>query len=1075
LKLDRDITVFLFLGVVCLISAINIPPLQAERAGINFGVKTVPMRSDDLHRVTTKLRLPGVHSQAKSSVHISIAAALARVLRQYDRQAYQAAHESFRRGDLSSARLLLEGLLEQLVSNEEDWGDETNERLTRLEQTRIFLAHVLLKQAEPKKALELLEKPGTPIDDYLHWLRAEAHESMGSFAEAVTEFTQILELAPSALHPRALVRRAHALFRVGDWKEAAAAHRKVRSLYPDYPRRAISLFELGRSLEALEKPEKAMEAYQTLCFEFPYKSVAMEAEKRIEVLNSQGAKPVLQHSFSKRLDRYQDLRINKHWTIAERLLVQLSADAGTDAEHTGLQNRILYERARLELGRRNFATSAGHFELLVRRAKNRDKHAGIQLDLVRKYLSRAYRGMGDHERALKTRAARHPNQRARALDRAEYLRSHGLYREAHAIFETHYTMREKSGWEFSWSLYKNGHFEQAIKNLEQLAKKSSGRRRSKYLYWLARAHHHAKNTEDAKGFYYEILDKHKRTYYAIQAQSRLWDLEQGAGGGVQATTAVLTASGDEAVDAFDQVLEELDRKRDAFDLEERTSQRGAEPALVEHDDRDAPTQMTSNENTPPDAANIGGNLEDAPKCRMPADYRGSRSRACMENDYSIYSSWARTGEFGGPLIVTPTDVKTIATGLAYTIRQKSEGLTKRKRARKKGRSKPFEFERDPLIGPEWTMSGRIHWDGPLRSGSGFVRAKNGEVMGPMPSQIRAYDEETYLDGLRRGSKYAGDLFPELTRAHWLRSVGLFSPARWAARDVAIEFLGIKNRVMPRRGPIELKTRRWNYYIDNRRSNRRGFWGTTNEELRFPVPTKGTARKAFVERQRLIHSQRHLLEPIVVDALKNAGDHFMVREFTLSRPGWYRRNPHGDARAKWMQAYPRAFPQLVYERAMENGLNPYLLWAIMTVESSYNPDSISPARAMGLLQVIPKTGLKTAMLLGDEQFGPHDLLDEKTAILHGAYYYGRLVHKFRGQELLAIAGYNGGPHRVGDWLDMRGHIPLDEFVEEIPYNEAREYTKKVTRFLALYLDLYERRTDLYIGQKLRSNYREHPNF
>jgi soluble lytic murein transglycosylase len=148
---------------------------------------------------------------------------------------------------------------------------------------------------------------------------------------------------------------------------------------------------------------------------------------------------------------------------------------------------------------------------------------------------------------------------------------------------------------------------------------------------------------------------------------------------------------------------------------------------------------------------------------------------------------------------------------------------------------------------------------------------------------------------------------------------------------------------------------------------------------------------------------------------------------------------------------------------------------MTVESSYNPDSISPARAMGLLQVIPKTGLKTAMLLGDEQFGPHDLLDEKTAILHGAFYYGQLVRKFRGQELLAFAGYNGGPHRVGDWLDMRGHIPLDEFVEEIPYNEAREYTKKVTRFLGLYLDLYEGHTNLYIGQKLRPSYREHPNF
>jgi soluble lytic murein transglycosylase len=87
----------------------------------------------------------------------------------------------------------------------------------------------------------------------------------------------------------------------------------------------------------------------------------------------------------------------------------------------------------------------------------------------------------------------------------------------------------------------------------------------------------------------------------------------------------------------------------------------------------------------------------------------------------------------------------------------------------------------------------------------------------------------------------------------------------------------------------------------------------------------------------------------------------------------------------------------------------------------------------------------------------------------------LVQKFHGHELLAMAGYNGGPHRVSEWLDMRGDQPLDEFVEEIPYDQAREYTKKVTRFLHMYMRAYEGRSDLYIGQQLQRDYRIMPNF
>ena len=195
---------------------------------------------------------------------------------------------------------------------------------------------------------------------------------------------------------------------------------------------------------------------------------------------------------------------------------------------------------------------------------------------------------------------------------------------------------------------------------------------------------------------------------------------------------------------------------------------------------------------------------------------------------------------------------------------------------------------------------------------------------------------------------------------------------------------------------------------------------------------------------------------------------MVRRLTLEK------GIRGSAQRR-RDAYPRAFPELVIPQSLKWGVNPYLIWALMTVESSYNPDSVSTAEALGLLQVIPRTGLKNAELLGDDDFGHYDLLDEDVAIRHGVFYFAQLVRKFRGQELFAMAGYNGGPHRVAEWIDMRGDMPMDEFVEEIPYDQAREYTKKVSRFLHMYLRIYENQNTLYIGQHVDRSWLTMPNF
>jgi soluble lytic murein transglycosylase len=362
---------------------------------------------------------------------------------------------------------------------------------------------------------------------------------------------------------------------------------------------------------------------------------------------------------------------------------------------------------------------------------------------------------------------------------------------------------------------------------------------------------------------------------------------------------------------------------------------------------------------------------------------------------------------------------------------------------------------------------RIHWEGRDDSPLVFDRYDGGEAIGPHPEEPRAYVDAKYDGGLDRALEEIGELFPELERARWLVDVGMLKEARWAVRDVSLEFRRLYKLPVPRSTPHQLPDKRMIPLIDNRRQ-KRATWGYIENEYRWPVPERAKARDEMLARQReIISNKRDIVKPLVA-ALKEVGDYYMVRRYTRD----YRL---GRGSERLSQLFPRAFPDLVLPMAEYYGVNPYMVWALMTVESSFNPDSVSTAAALGLLQVIPRTGLKTAALLEEEDFGHYDLLDEDVAVKHGTFYIGRVVRKFHGQELLAFAGYNGGPHRVAEWLDQRGDQPLDEFIEEIPYNQAREYSKKVTRYIGLYMRLYEDEGRLYIGQKLRRDYKAQPNF
>jgi soluble lytic murein transglycosylase len=137
-------------------------------------------------------------------------------------------------------------------------------------------------------------------------------------------------------------------------------------------------------------------------------------------------------------------------------------------------------------------------------------------------------------------------------------------------------------------------------------------------------------------------------------------------------------------------------------------------------------------------------------------------------------------------------------------------------------------------------------------------------------------------------------------------------------------------------------------------------------------------------------------------------------------------------------------------ARRYGLDPDLLFAVMRVESVYQRRIISHAGAIGLMQIMPRTGRLIADKLGLRDMTATDLLDPKTNIELSAWYFSSLLQRMEGRLPLAIAGYNGGPHNVRAWIRSYGaHVPMDAFLERIPFSETKRYVRRVLGYYTSY--------------------------
>jgi len=159
----------------------------------------------------------------------------------------------------------------------------------------------------------------------------------------------------------------------------------------------------------------------------------------------------------------------------------------------------------------------------------------------------------------------------------------------------------------------------------------------------------------------------------------------------------------------------------------------------------------------------------------------------------------------------------------------------------------------------------------------------------------------------------------------------------------------------------------------------------------------------------------------------------------------------QADAEIRGSYPLPHQAIIGEMSRKYSVEKSLLYAIIRAESGFLQDAKSCRGALGLMQMMPFVAHDLASKLALEQFSAEHLKEPKVAIELGALLLATLKRQFDHMHLV-VAAYNAGPHHVQKWLDHFGNLPTELFIERIPFQQTRDYVKKVLPSKSLYTAL-----------------------
>lgn len=145
-------------------------------------------------------------------------------------------------------------------------------------------------------------------------------------------------------------------------------------------------------------------------------------------------------------------------------------------------------------------------------------------------------------------------------------------------------------------------------------------------------------------------------------------------------------------------------------------------------------------------------------------------------------------------------------------------------------------------------------------------------------------------------------------------------------------------------------------------------------------------------------------------------------------------------------FPLAYVDAFQARASLRDLPTSELMAIARRESAFFPGARSPVGARGLMQLMPATGIAVARSAG-MSLNVGELYDIDHNLDLGSAYYRQLLDRFEGNRAVALAAYNAGPNRVQHWVGK--DLPIDAWIETIPYRETRDYVKAVLAYTVVF--------------------------
>ena len=140
-------------------------------------------------------------------------------------------------------------------------------------------------------------------------------------------------------------------------------------------------------------------------------------------------------------------------------------------------------------------------------------------------------------------------------------------------------------------------------------------------------------------------------------------------------------------------------------------------------------------------------------------------------------------------------------------------------------------------------------------------------------------------------------------------------------------------------------------------------------------------------------------------------------------------------------YPLSYWDAIRRHSASQGLDPYIVAALIAQESTFDPGIKSVANAWGLMQLVPATGRRLARSVGIRNFTTESLTNPEINIRLGTLYFSRLVEQFGG-TYYALASYNAGENRIVRWRAERPGLDEDEFIDDIPFPETQNYVKRI---------------------------------